>query len=124
MTMRKRWIVLGVAVAVAVAVTAGIALAASRGPAAPTSTGQAMVQACDVMHDSQAMQQMYGQMPAALRAQCDAMHDQMDQMMGGSGQGMMGGSGQGMMGGSGQGMMGGSGMMGGQDMADHHASTS
>ncbi len=50
------------------------------------------------------MQRMHAQMPAALQAQCDAMHDQMDQMMGGSG------------------MMGSSGVMGDQSMAGHHAS--
>jgi hypothetical protein len=46
--------------------------------------------ACDAMHDSAAMEAMLGQMPAALQARCDAMHEHMDQMMGGSG--MMGGS--------------------------------
>ncbi len=101
--MRKRWILLMVAAVALVALTAGIAFAAGRGTQ-PTTTQQGMVQACDAMHDSPAMQRMHEQMPAALQAQCDAMHDQMGQMMGG-------------------GMMGGSGMMGDQSMAGHHAST-
>ena len=58
-------------------------------------------------------QAMHDQMPAVLQARCDAMHEQMDQMMG---SGMMGGSG------SGSGLMTGSGMSGGS-MADHHPST-
>jgi len=113
--MTKRWIILGVAVVTLLAATAGIAYAAGRdsGPSIETpATGQ-MVAACDAMHDSSAMQAMYDQMPAALQARCDAMHEQMDQMMG---SGMMGGSG------SGSGMMTGSGMSGGS-MADHHPST-
>ncbi len=109
--MRKRWIFLMVAAVALVALTAGIAFAAGRGATTPTSTGQGMVQACDAMHDSPAMERMHEQMPAALQAQCDAMHEQMNQMMGGFG--MMGGSG----------MMGGLGMMEDQSMAGHHAST-
>lgn len=95
--MRKRWIFLTVAAVAVVALTAGIALAAGLG-SQPSTAWQGMVQACDAMHDSQAMERMHKQMPAALRAQCDAMHEQMDQMMGGRG------------------------MMGGGGMADHHAS--
>jgi DNA-binding response OmpR family regulator len=60
------------------------------------------------------------QMPAAAQAQCEAMHEQMGQMMGGSG--MMGGFGNGlnsgMMGGFGNGLN--SGMMGGAAHAYHH----
>lgn len=109
--MTKRWIISGVAVVTLLAATAGIAYAAGRdsGPSIETpATGQ-MVAACDAMHDSPAMQAMHDQMPAVLQARCDAMHEQMDQMMG---SGMMGGSG----------MMTGSGMSGGS-MADHHPST-
>jgi hypothetical protein len=42
------------------------------------------------MHDTPAMRQLHAQMPAQARAQCEAMHAQMGQMMGGAG--MMGGS--------------------------------
>jgi hypothetical protein len=114
--MRKRWIFLTVAAVALVVLTAGIAFAAGRGTQ-PNPTQQESGQACDAMHDSPAMRQMHERMPAALQAQCDAMHEQVDQMMGASG-------GSGMMGGSGDsGMMGGSGMMGDQSMAGHHAST-
>jgi hypothetical protein len=106
--MTKRWIVSGVAVvALLLMATAGIAYAAGSGsgPSIETPSAGQMVAACDAMHDSPAMEAMHDQMPPALQAQCDAMHEQMDQMMGG-----------------GSGMMGGSGMSGGS-MADHHSST-
>jgi hypothetical protein len=67
-----------------------------------------MATAHDAMHDSAAMQAMHDQMPAALQAKCDALHERMDQMMAS----MMDGSG----------MMDRSGMMDGS-MADHHMST-
>ena len=45
---------------------------------------QAMHDAMDAMHDSPAMQRLHDSMPAGLARQCDLMHDQMGQMMGGS----------------------------------------
>lgn len=119
--MRNRWILLVAATVALMALTAGIAFAAGRGSAAPTSTTyattfgpgwQGMVQACDAMHGSPAMEAMHERMPGDIQARCDAMHEQMDQMMQGA-DSMMGG----------QGMMGGPGMMTGGWMADHHAST-
>lgn len=109
--MTKRWIVSGVAVGALLAATAGIAYAAGSGSEnANTPVVSQMVAACDATHDSPGMQAMHDRMPAALQAQCDAMHDQMSSMMGGSG----------MM--SGSGMMGGSGATGGS-MGSHHPST-
>src|SRR6266511_2728081 len=121
--MRKRWMLLGVAAAALVALTAGIAFAAGRGSATPSSkstgsvttvsTWQGMVQTCDAMHDSPAMEAMRDQMPANLQAQCDAMHEQMAEMMQGMGS-MMDGSR----------MIGGQGTMSGGSMADHHVTGS
>jgi hypothetical protein len=110
--MTKRWIISGIAVVAILGATAGIAFAAGNAGAtsdqAPVA-GQ-MWATCDAMHASPSMEAMRAQMPAALRAQCDAMHEQMAQMMGGWG------------------MMNGSGMMGGASatdgsMATHHSST-
>ena len=108
--MKKTWIVTGVAVVSLVAATAGIAFAAGRGTGTSQHPGAGrMAAAHDAMHDSPAMQAMHDQMPAALKANCDALHEQMDQMMAS--------------------MMDGSGMMDGEagntggSMADHHLST-
>lgn len=91
--MTKRWIVSGGAVAALFVATAGIAYAAGTGSTSPASAPAAgqMFTACDAMHDSPAMEAMHDQMPAVLQARCDAIHEQMDQMM--SGSGMTGGSG-------------------------------
>src|SRR6266508_4416600 len=90
--MTKRWIVSGVAVVALLAATAGIAYAAGTGNASTNMPGASeMMAACDAMHDSPGMQAMHDRMPAALQEQCDAMHEQMSSMMGGSG--MMGSSG-------------------------------
>lgn len=89
--MTKRWIVSGAVVVALLAVTAGIAYAAGSGrgsSTAPVTTG--MMSACEAMHDSPGMQAMHDRMPAALQARCDTMHEQMEQMM--SGSGMMAGS--------------------------------
>jgi hypothetical protein len=110
--MTRRWIVSGVAVAALFVATAGIAYAAGTGstpPASAPAAGQ-MCAACDGMHDSPAMEAMHEQMPAALQQRCDALHEQMAQLVGGSG--MTGGSG----------MMGNTGM-GSGSMSEHHAST-
>ena len=110
--MRKRWIISGVAVVALLVATAGIAYAAGagNGPSSEPRGAAQMVAACDAMHDSPGMEAMHDQMPAALQARYDAMHEQMEQMM--SSSGMM----------SGSGMMGGSEVIGGS-MADHHPST-
>ena len=107
--MKKRWIVTGVAVVSLVAATAGIAYAAGRGSGTTRPPAAGGMAAHDAMHDSPAMQAMHDQMPAALQAKCDALHEQMDQMMAG----MMGGSG----------MMGGEAGNSGRSMDDHHPST-
>jgi len=87
--MTKRWIVSGVAVVALFAATAGIAYAAGSGSAGTNTPGATgMMTACEAMHDTPAMQAMHEHMSAAFQAQCDAMHEQMDGMMGGSG--MMG----------------------------------
>lgn len=104
--MTKRWIVSGVAVVALLGATAGIAYAAGSGSAGASTPGaNGLMTACAAMHDTPAMEAMHEHMPAALQAQCDAIHEQMVGMMGDSG------------------MMDGSGMMGGGSMADHHPST-
>ena len=105
--MKKRWIITGIAIVALFAATAGIAFAAGRGsnPGTRAPVVSQMMAAGDAMHDSPAMQAMHEQMPAALQARCDAMHEQMDQMMNGSG------------------MMNGSAGTTGGSMADHHPTT-
>jgi hypothetical protein len=118
--MTKRWIVSGIAVVALLAATAGIAYAAGSGNVSTKMPGASgMMAACDAMHDTPAMQAMHEHMPAALQARCDAVHEQMDNMMGGSSE--MDSSG--MM--SGSGMMGGSGTTGGSmaGHASHHPAT-
>lgn len=51
-----------------------------------------MVAACDTMHGSSAMQRMMERMPAELRERCEAMHNEMLEMMQDMAE-MMGGSG-------------------------------
>ena len=90
--MKVRWISLGVAIGLGLALTVGFAFASDRstpdvtggrGGAAVTQTdGWAAMEA---MHDSPAMQRLHAQMPEELQAQCDAMHEQMEQMMGAGG---------------------------------------
>ena len=97
--MKARLILIASAGAVVVS-TAGYALGASGSGTTPRPTTGSWA-AMDAMHDSPGMQRFHSQMPAELRAQCDAMHEQMQQMMGGAG-GMMGGpTSGGMMGGGG-----------------------
>jgi hypothetical protein len=95
---KTRWILAVAVLAVVVlALAGGIAYAAGRPAAAavPAQQGAATAawQACDRVHDSAAMQQMRGRMPAQGRQRHDAMHEQMEQtasqMM--SGQMMTGG---------------------------------
>src|SRR3989304_9938482 len=90
--MKVRWISLGVAIGLGLALTVGFAFASDRstpdvtggrGGAAVTQTdGWAAMEA---MHDSPAMQRLHAQMPEELQAQCQAMHEQMEQMMGAGG---------------------------------------
>jgi hypothetical protein len=120
--MKARLISLGVAIGFTLALTLGFVFAS--GGTAPVTGGSGEVLSTngaaglwtvmDAMHDSPAMEAIHAQMPDDLRAQCDAMHEQMQQMMDGADSGMMGGDmsahhpesvGGGMMGGSGA-MMG------------------
>ena len=121
--MKVRWISLGVAIGLSLALMVGFAFASDRSaPVAADGSGRAaLTQAepwagMEAMHDSPAMQRLHAQMPEELQAQCQAMHEQMEQMMGPDG--MMGGdmsshhpgmTGEGMMG-PGSGSLGG--MMG------------
>lgn len=128
--MKVRWTSLGVAIGLAVALTVGFAFASDPSTPVADEGGSAAITQSDgwagmeAMHDSPAMRRLHAQMPEEMQAQCEAMHEQMEQMMGAGG--MMGGdmsshhsgtSGGGMMGsgsGSPGGMMGtgSSGMMG------------
>lgn len=85
--MKVRWILLGVVIGLGLALTVGFAFASARSSPAATG-GQAWV-GMEAMHESPAMQRFHAQMPEELRAQCEAMHEQMHQMMQDSG--MMGG---------------------------------
>ena len=108
--MNGRWILVGVAIGLALSLSLGFAFAGR--PTAPAAGTGSMFATCNAMHGSPAMERMHAQMPAEWRAQCDAMHAQMGQMMGGAGQmgaGMMtdGATGGGTMtGGMGSGMVG------------------
>jgi hypothetical protein len=76
---RTRWVVVVVTAVIALALAGGIAYAAGRPAAASGQQGVATAawQACDRMHDSDAMQQLRAKMPAQARHQCDGMHQQM-----------------------------------------------
>lgn len=93
--MKGRWMALGVAIGLALALTLGSAFASDRSTPTPdrgSATALAQtdpwtdmqgMQGMQAMHDSPAMQRLHAQMPEELQAQCDAMHVQMGQMMGG-----------------------------------------
>lgn len=93
--MKVRWTSLGVAIGLAVALTVGFAFASNRSTPAADDGGSAAITPTDgwdgmeAMHDSPTMQRLHAQMPEGLQAQCEAMHDEMEQMMGAGG--MMGG---------------------------------
>ncbi len=125
--MKTRVLAGAVIVAAAVVLTYGMGFAAGKtGPATPGRGGgqQWTWEDMDKMHE-QMMEQMRARFGDELADQCDAMHDQMQGMMGSGAGGMMGPGGagmqqhhpDGMMGGSGSGgsggMMGGSGGSGG-----------
>ncbi len=120
--MKTKWFLLGAASVLVLGLIMGFAVA-SPGSGSGQGMGPGMMgntTGWEAMHDAPGMQQMHDQMMAGLpddfAAQCEVMHEQMDEVMDearmmGGGSGMMGG-GSGMMGG-GSGMMGGgSGMMG------------
>lgn len=109
--MKTRWISLGVVIGLALALTVGFAVASDRSnPAAGGDRWAGM----EAMHDSPAMQRVHAQMPEELRVQCEAMHEQMDEMMqsGGMMGGDMGSHHSGTSGGMGPGSDGPGGMMG------------
>ena len=93
--MKARWTSLGVAIGLAVALTVAFAFASDRSTPVADGGGSAAVTqtdgwaAMEAMHDSPAMQRLHAQMPEELQTQCEAMHEQMEQMMGGGE--MMGG---------------------------------
>ena len=117
--MRSRWIFVGMAAGLALVLTVGFAFGSSRSTSAAVDRGgNAGTQtdlwtAMDVMHDSPAMQRIHAQMPEELQALCQAMHEQMRQMMGAGGM-ISGGMGSHHSGTTSDGMMdGGSGTPGG-----------
>ena len=93
--MKIRWTSLGVAIGLAVALAVGFAFASDRSTLVSYDGGSAPITQTDgwagmeAMHDSPAMQRLHAQMPEEVQAQCEAMHDQMEEMMGAGG--MMGG---------------------------------
>lgn len=118
--MKTRWLILGGAAALVLALTAGLAYAAGNDHETAQPGTSTSWEAMDDWPGMQRMhEQMLARMPDEFRAQCEAMHEQVEQMMAGT-QSMMGSSmGPGMMvGGMGPGMVGGS--SGGH--ANHHGS--
>lgn len=125
--MKKSWIITGITIVASLALTAGIAFAAGRGSSSPTRTAAAgymgtdqMMAAHSAMHDSPAMQAMHDRMPAAQRERCEALHEQMDQMMGSMTSGSMTGGMDGMGGMGGSDMMAGAAAPSSASMVDHH----
>lgn len=126
--MKGRWIGLGAALGLALALTLGFAHAGgssrpgvgngvnmmNRGMMGMADVDEVWA-AMDRLHDSSAMQDMYAQMPTELRARCEAMHEQMSQMMYEGAVGGMGGMSGGM------GWMGG--MTGSASHSAHHTGT-
>lgn len=94
--MKARWFAIGLVVGLAGALTLGFGFASAAPDPTEDQVGRAAtpgwLEQMDAMHDSSAMQRMHEQMPEEAQAQCDAMHEQMDQMMGQGtmGPGMMG----------------------------------
>lgn len=103
--MKTRWISLGVAIGLGLAIVVGFGLSSGMASPAQGAAGWAGMgtgttwAAMDAMHDSAAMLQLHAQMPADLQAQCDAIHEQMQQTTNGGFGGMMGAAASGIMGG-------------------------
>lgn len=120
--MKKgRWIAAGVSAALVGALAFGLGAAQAKSSGSPVTGGtRQMVATCEAMHAS-----MHPSSGDQGSAQCQAMHDQMGQMMVGEmGAGMMG-SGSGMIGGTMESdMMDGSGDQADGPMASHHGSGS
>lgn len=80
--MKLRWMVLGVAIGLVLTLTVGFAFASGRPPTSGPGVGKAdHAAAMEAMHDSPTMQRMHAEMPEEIRAQCEAMHEQVDEMM-------------------------------------------
>ena len=86
--MKARWITLGVAIGLVLAFTVGFGFASDRTPSNAGASTERWA-GMESMHDSAGMRRAHAQMPEELQAQCDAMHEQMDEMM--QNGGMMGG---------------------------------
>ena len=86
--MKGRWIVLGAGLGLLLALTFGFVHASGGSMPGPGTGGAgSMMDAGEMqatmqeVHDSPGMQALHAQMPEELRAQCEAMHEQMSQMM-------------------------------------------
>ena len=109
--MKMRWLLATTLVGVVLGAAVPLALAAGQSespapvPASVTHTGMSWA-AMESMHDSPAMQRMHDKMPSNLEKQCDAMHEQMGQVIAGSDSPHAGTTGAAMMGSGATGMMG------------------
>jgi hypothetical protein len=81
---KTRLTVVVAAAALVISLLTGVAWAGGRHAHIPLGSEQAkgLVASVAAMHDSPAMESMHATMSPALQAQCDAMHEQMDNMMG------------------------------------------
>ncbi|HZD16836.1 MAG TPA: hypothetical protein VE669_01715 [Actinomycetota bacterium] len=86
--MKARWISLGIAIGLGLALTLGFAFGSDGSRPFPDDGGTPLSRtdgwwdAMEAMHDSSEMRAWHEQMPEDLQARCDAMHGQMEQMMG------------------------------------------
>ncbi|GEM_PF-7072216 len=95
--MKARWIALGVTIGLLLALTVGFTFVSggTAGRGTPPSGVDDWWQAMDAMHDSAFMQQIRAQMGPEWAAQCDALHEQLQERSGQGPDGMMGGYGPG-----------------------------